>query len=150
MYDIRKVTSGDIELVLDMRYTTLKNVFGLDSDYSFDEDFQKITREYFEKENQTTVLAFDGETPIGCATICYLFLMPTCDNPTGKRAHIMNVYVDENYRRKGIAYKMMIMLIEEAKEKGVTEITLDTSEAGRLLYEKLGFRASEEGLVLRV
>ena len=36
----------------------------------------------------------------------------------------MNVYVDDSYRRKGIAVKMMSMLIDEAKAKGVTEITL--------------------------
>lgn len=62
----------------------------------------------------------------------------------------MNVYVDKKYRRQGIALKMMEMLMDEAKEKGVTEISLDATEEGRLLYEQLGFKASTEGMVLEI
>lgn len=148
MYKIRKATKEDIEIVLEMRYTTLRDVCGLKEDYSFDEAFKSISRAYFANEDQTTVLAFDGEAPIGCATICYQFLMPTYDHPTGKRAHVMNVYVDKNYRRQGIARKMMEMLIAEASERGVTEMSLDATEKGRLLYEALGFEASNEGMVM--
>jgi len=147
VYEIRKATNEDIEIVLEMRYTTLRDVCGLKEDYSFDESFQTISRAYFANEDQTTVLVFDGEAPIGCATICYQFLMPTFDHPTGRRAHVMNVYVDENYRRQGIARKMMELLLKEAKGRGVTEISLDATEKGRLLYEAMGFEASKECMV---
>lgn len=53
-------------------------------------------------DNQTTVLAID-ECVIGCATICYIDMMPTFSHPTGKRAHLMNVYTNCEYRRRGIA-----------------------------------------------
>lgn len=39
------------------------------------------------------------------------------------------------------------MLMEDAKEKGVTEISLDATEEGRTLYEKAGFVESEECMV---
>jgi len=42
------------------------------------------------------------------------------------------------------------MLINEAKEKGVTEISLDASEPGRPLYKKYGFVESNECMVLNV
>ena len=148
MYKIRKATTEDIEMVLEMRYTTLRDVCSLKEDYSFDESFKSISRAYFANEDQTTVLVFDGEAPIGCATICYQFLMPTFDHPTGKRAHVMNVYVDENFRRQGIARKMMDVLIAEAKERDVTEISLDATEKGRLLYEAMCFKASKECMYL--
>lgn len=148
MYEIRKATAEDIEIVLEMRYTTLRDVCGLKEDYSFDEFFKEISRTYFANENQTTVLAYEKGAPIGCATICYQFLMPTFDHPTGKRAHVMNVYVHENYRRQGIARKMMELLIAEARERGVTEISLDSTEKGRLLYEAMGFEASAECMVI--
>lgn len=38
----------------------------------------------------------------------------------------------------------MALLLIEAMEKGVTCVTLDATESGGLLYEKLGFNASEE------
>ncbi|MBE5870805.1 MAG: GNAT family N-acetyltransferase [Lachnospiraceae bacterium] len=78
----------------------------------------------------------------------YITIMPTFSHPTGKRAHLMNVYTAKTYRRKGIAGKMLEMLIKEAWERGVTEISLDTTKEGRPLYERFGFEASGEAMVL--
>lgn len=61
----------------------------------------------------------------------------------------MNVYTKEGYRRKGIARKLVRMLIEEAEVKGVTEISLDTTDLGKALYESLGFRMSDECMVMK-
>ena len=43
---------------------------------------------------------------------------------------------------------MTRMLIEAAWEKGATEISLDATESGRPLYEKCGFKDSDECMVL--
>ena len=49
------------------------------------------------------------------------------------------------------AYKKMVtMLIEEAREKECTEISLDATEQGRFLYIQLGFTANESGMVLNL
>lgn len=71
-------------------------------------------------------------------------------HPSGKWAHIMNVYTRNSYRRRGIAYQMMKILIDEAKMKGITEISLDSTTLGRPLYEKCGFIKTEEGMVLNI
>jgi len=63
---------------------------------------------------------------------------------TGKRAHLMNVYTDAAYRRQGIAFTMTNMLIEAAWNRGATEISLDSTESGRALYIKCGFKDSDE------
>lgn len=140
-------SKGDMELLMRSRLEMLRVVNGLPSDYAFSSELVDKSREYFENENQTTVLAMDQDV-IGCATICYLKMMPTFSHPTGKRAHIMNVYTRREYRRQGIAFHMLEMLIEEAKERGVTEISLDATEAGRPLYKKCGFQESDECMVL--
>ena len=75
-------------------------------------------------------------------------LMPTFSHPTGRRAHLMNVYTAPDYRGQGIAHRMVEMLIEEARRRGVTEISLDATTSGRPLYRKLGFQDSEECMVL--
>ena len=90
------------------------------------------------------------ECVIGCATICYIEVMPTFSHPTGKRAHLMNVYTNSKYRRKGIALHMLNLLIKEAKEKGVTEISLDATELGKPLYKKCNFVEAEEYMVLNL
>ena len=45
---------------------------------------------------------------------------------------------------------MISVLIAEAKEKGVTEISLDATESGKSLYEKCGLVQSDECMVLNL
>lgn len=121
----------------------------LPSDYEFSKELIDNSKEYFSSDKQTTVLAIDKGV-IGCATICYIEMMPTFSHPTGKRAHLMNVYTNSKYRRQGITLHMLNILIEEAKEKGVTEINLDATKLGKLLYKKCSFVESEECMVLNL
>lgn len=53
----------------------------------------------------------DGDAAIGCATMSFVRIVPTFEHPTGKRAHLMNVYTRQEYRRQGIARKMVESLI---------------------------------------
>ncbi len=116
----------------------------------FEGEFTRLSEEFFRHGNQTTVLAFDGERAVGCATICYFTVMPTYDHPSGKRAHIMNVYTNADYRRRGIARKMVTMLLDEARERGVSYVSLDATENGRPLYTSLGFNANDENMGLNL
>jgi GNAT superfamily N-acetyltransferase len=126
----------------------LREVNGLSGEYEYDENFIFESRRYFESGEQTTVIASDGETLVGCASLSYTWIMPTFSHPTGNRAHLMNVYTRADYRRRGISKKMVEILIDEAKENGVTEISLDATEMGRSLYESLGFKASDSCMVM--
>ena len=146
--EIRIADEKDIDLMMSSRLEMLKEVNALDADYQYAESFVEESRKYFLEGNQTTVLALDKEKVIGCATICYFTIMPTFSHPTGKRAHLMNVYTSKEYRKQGIGMKMVDMLIEDAWNKGATEISLDATEAGRPLYKKCGFEDSSECMVL--
>lgn len=141
-------SQDDMELLMRSRLEMLRVVNELPPEYRFDSGLVETTREYFANGNQTTVLALDGEKVAGCATLCYVEMMPTFSHPTGKRAHLMNVYTAREYRRQGIALRMLELLIEEAREKGVTEISLDATEEGRPLYQRCGFAGSSECMVL--
>ena len=144
----RMAAAADIGKMLESRLDTLRAVNNLDDTYEFSETFRETSRRYFLEGDQDTVLALEGEKVMGCATLCYIRMMPTFSHPTGNRAHLMNVYTDPGRRREGIARTMVRMLIEEAWKKGATEISLDATEAGRPLYRSLGFRDSEECMVL--
>ncbi|HHV09640.1 MAG TPA: GNAT family N-acetyltransferase [Clostridiales bacterium] len=148
MIEIRKADQTDketFEKVINLRYEVLMAVNGLKSDI-FDMDFKKTTNEYLHSGNQTTFFATENGVMLGCATVCYITVMPTYDHPTGKRAHVMNVYVREGYRNRGIARQMMNEIVNDATEKGITHISLDATEQGRPLYEKIGFKSTGEGM----
>lgn len=60
----------------------------------------------------------------------------------------MNMYTNPEYRRKGIAYRVLDMLVKEAKDRGITAISLEATAMGRPLYEKYGFIKMEEEMEL--
>lgn len=148
--EIRKTNANDIETLMDVRLEMLRVVNNLSADAVFDKVLVDCSREYFLHGDQTTVIAVDGGKAIGCASISYISTMPPFDHPTGKRAHLMNVYTNKEYRRQGIGRKMVELLIDEARKKDCTEISLDATEQGRFLYTQLGFTANESGMVLNL
>ena len=148
MIEYRIATDKDIELMMQSRLEMLRVVNNLSDDYKYSEDIVNNSREYFLNGDQTTVLVLDGDKVIGCASMSYMTIMPTFSHPSGKRAHLMNVYTNPSYRRQGIARKMVNMLIDDAWSKGATEISLDATKLGRPLYESMGFIDSNECMVL--
>lgn len=151
MVQIRKATDADIDALIKSRCRTMREVCSIGENYEFSAEFMESTREYFLRGNGTTVIATDNsvEPPkiAGNTTLCYTNLMPTFSHPGGKRAHLMNVHVEKEFRRKGIARRMIELLVDEAKERGVTEISLDATDDGRKLYEAMGWHKNSEAMV---
>lgn len=148
MIEIKIASKDDIERLMCIRLEMLKVVNNLSEDYEYSAELMKETRNYFLNGDQMTVLASDGDVAIGCASMSFFRIMPTFDHPTGKRAHLMNVYTRSEYRQQGIARKMVKLLIEKTWEEGATEISLDATALGRLLYKSIGFIDSTECMVL--
>lgn len=61
-----------------------------------------------------------------------------------QRAMILNMYVEEKHRRRGVARFLMNEMIRWCRENGFTYVSLHASDAGRPLYEKLGFKPANE------
>ncbi|MCR5383285.1 MAG: GNAT family N-acetyltransferase [Saccharofermentans sp.] len=148
MIEYRIATKDDIDLLMSSRLEMLRVVNGLSDDYEYSYEIVNESRDYFLNGDHTTILALDDGKVIGCASMSYMRIMPTFSHPTGKRAHLMNVYTRNEYRRQGIARKMVGMLIDETWKRGATEISLDATTMGRPLYESLGFTDSTECMVL--
>jgi ribosomal protein S18 acetylase RimI-like enzyme len=62
----------------------------------------------------------------------------------GPQGLIVNVYVEREYRRRGVAERLMVHMIESARADGFATLTLHASDAGRPLYERLGFTPTTE------
>jgi ribosomal protein S18 acetylase RimI-like enzyme len=61
-----------------------------------------------------------------------------------KRAMILNLYVEREHRRQGIATALMKRMISWCRENGFRSVALHASEDGRALYERLGFKPTNE------
>lgn len=85
---------------------------------------------------------------VGAGGISYFRVMPTYHNPTGKKAYIMNMYTKPDYRRRGIAFKTLDLLVEDAKSKGINAISLEATDIERPLYVKYGFEKMNDEMQL--
>lgn len=147
---IVRADAGLVDAALRIRLDCLRAVGDLPRTHEFPADFIAATRDFLLHADQTTLLAMDGDIPVACATLCYKTCIPTLGHPTGRRAHLMNVYTAWGYRQQGIARALIRSLHREAAARGVTEITLDATDEGRPLYTALGYRASDEAMYFDV
>ena len=63
------------------------------------------------------------------------------------RGYVFNVWTEPAHRRNGLSRQLMGMLLEASKEQGIHRVYLHASDAGRKLYELLGFSPSNEMMV---
>lgn len=147
----RKATPEDMKVLVATRVEILRDANGLPED----EDMSAVEREsydYYTKaladESCICYLVFDGNTFAGAGGVSFYRVMPTYFNPSGQKAYIMNMYTVPQYRRQGIAYRTLDLLVNEIRSRGVTFIALEATEAGRPLYEKYGFVKMEHEMRL--
>lgn len=114
-------------------------------------DFHRSTYDYFLKrlsdESFIAWIAVDGNRVIATSGLCFYYAPPTYKNRSGITAYIMNMYTKPGYRNQGIASKLLGYLIEEAKSKGCTKVTLNASDMGRRIYEMYGFKDLQNEMV---
>ncbi len=61
-----------------------------------------------------------------------------------RRGYIMNVYVRPEHRRRGLARRLLLTLLDWCRANGLRGLSLHASDTGRLLYAALGFAPSSE------
>ena len=57
---------------------------------------------------------------------------------------ILNVYTEPEFRRQGVARRIMETILHWIRARGLRSAHLHASDEGRVLYEKLGFVATNE------
>ena len=66
------------------------------------------------------------------------------DLELGPEAIVLNVYVEPQWRRRGVAGALMRELLDALAARGIRRIVLHASAEGRALYERLGFAPTNE------
>lgn len=141
-FEYRKATLKDIDLLTETRLEVLRAANKLSDDTDMSEVESESYNYYkasLENDSHTAYLVFDGDRFVGAGGISYYTVMPTYHNPSGKKAYIMNMYTAPEYRRRGIAIKTLELLVQDARNRGVTHISLEATDMGRPLYERYGF-----------
>lgn len=111
---------------------------------SYYQAFRQIDRD---PNHELVVLEDDGQV-VGTMQLSFL---PYLTYQGGVRAQIEAVRIHSSRRGQGLGEKLFRWAIERARERGahVLQLTTDKKRPDALrFYEKLGFRASHEGMKL--
>lgn len=153
--EYKVITSGSLsdEQVAELtalRKSVLIAANALDRTAEMPEVCEQTARFYRTNLKHTTIVAYEGSAAVACGSICYYELMPTYCNPSGKCAYIMNIYTEPSCRKRGIASSILTMLVQDARKQNVQQIMLETTAAGRTVYQKFGFVDAPNEMILPV
>lgn len=149
--EFKRATLEDIEELVRTRIIVLRaaNKLSDDVDMSIvEQESYTYYKRALEVNEHIAYLVYDNDKFIGAGGVSFYQVMPTYHNPSGKKAYIMNMYTAPEYRRQGIAFHTLDLLIKDAKERGVSSIALEATDMGRPLYEKYGFVKMEDEMEL--
>ena len=132
-------TVADIATLMGWRREVIENVFGVRPS----ETLMEANRRYYETHiadgTHIAAVAADGGEDAGCGAICLTEELPSPDNPSGRCAYLMNIYVRSTFRNRGIGHAIVRWLVAKAIEAGCDKIYLETTPGARPLYKSTGF-----------
>lgn len=91
----KQANLDDIELLVKSRIIVLREANHLDDSADMSE-VKAQSYDYYRKAilngECIVYLVFDDDKLVGCGGVSFFRVMPTCHNPTGKKAYLMNIY----------------------------------------------------------
>lgn len=136
-----KADEKDIAELVQARLDYLSEDYGgLDKDTltKIAEKLPEYFKEHLNKDLRAFVCRYD-EKIVGC---CFLCVTEKPSNPNfinGKTGTVLNVYTRTEFRRQGIAGRLMRLLLAEAAELKLDFVELKATDSGYSLYKSLGF-----------
>lgn len=138
---MRKATIDDIDILIKIRLDYLIADRG-----NLTEKEEAAIRiqlpTYYSNNINNNFIAIFAEVDNKVVAAAFMAISEKPANPafiTGKTGTLLNVFTYPEYRRMGLATKVINQVIDEAKQLGVSSIDLSATADGKPLYEKLGF-----------
>ena len=147
----RSATTTDANELATLRLAFLAEVAGGNPD---DTEIHRLVKDYFEtnvaSKNFVAFIALADTKIIATSGMTWHHHPPSNKNRAGREAYIMNMYTLPQFRRRGIATRLLEMLIDEARQNQCGKISLHVMPAGQSIYVKAGFEpiATEMRLTL--
>ena len=139
---VEQIGPDRIDELMAWRMEVLREVFSSPEDADM-ADLGAANRRYYERElarggHIACFASLDGQV-VGCGGICLQHEMPSPDNPSGRCAYLMNVYTRPAFQGRGVGRAVVDWLVGCARSWGAEKVYLETTDAGRRLYENAGF-----------
>jgi GNAT superfamily N-acetyltransferase len=105
--------------------------------------YEAYLREHLGSLLRAWVIEGEGRV-VASGAVLFNSWVPRPGDNTGKTALLHSVYTDPPYRRQGLARRIMEAMLAECARLGLHTINLHASDAGRPIYESMGFKQTSE------
>lgn len=140
--NFRLATLDDLEWIIDLRKQLLIEEGQIVSS-NIDEELNTFFENQLKSHQYVQWLVEEDNKVIATGAIQFISFPPSYFNPTGIRGYILNMYTHPDYRGKGIAKQLVNETLKEAQSREVQHIFLISSEMGKPLYKKIGFKEND-------
>jgi len=140
---VRRATMNDSKWILHHRVEMFKDMG--ESEESLSET-TRLTKQYLEDGWTKDYLYFlieDDSKVVGGCGISTFRIPPKFSQPTGTYAYLSNMFIEPEYRRKGLGKMLIDYVIGFCRVEKIGLLFLHASEKGLPLYRFLGFDSSE-------
>ena len=138
MIEYRRLEKKDLDEFIKIRINQLREE-GATEDF----DLKPALVDYYDRHMAdgtfVSYVAVDGDKIVGTSGMSFVEKPPYFGCPSGKLGLLSSMYTDNNYRRQGIARKLLSMVVEEARAYGCGAVQITASDMGVLLYQDFGF-----------
>jgi len=146
-FTLRRASTADLETLAAHRRNMFRDM-GYTDEAAMDTMSEKFRAWLLEHLNEGDYLAWLVTAPDGSiAAGTGLWLMDWPPHMVGqgeRRGNILNVYTDQDFRRRGLARELMKAVLAWCSENRIDTIILHASADGRHLYESMGFTPTNE------
>jgi GNAT superfamily N-acetyltransferase len=110
---------------------------------------QKLELEMGEGICKAWVIESKGEI-VSSGAITFVSFVPTPYDLSSKIAYLHSIFTEKSYRNKKCAQRVIHAAIKYCSDQGVNRMILTASNAGKTIYEKIGFHSTPEMMRLLI
>jgi GNAT superfamily N-acetyltransferase len=151
MTTTRIANSGDIQLITAHRHAMFAEIgwSTVDALATMSDNFGPWVERMMAAGKYVSWVVEDDGKPVASAGFFELDWPPHPFDPACEaRGYLLNFWVEPSHRRQGLAKELVRLAVAESRRRGLRVITLHASEAGRQVYESLGFRRGSEMMLI--
>ena len=147
----RKARYEEIPLLLELRKKQLVDE-GIAASINIDNSLKSFFERHMSDDTLVEWVAEDCGKIVATAALLFQEFPPTFTNPNdiNIKGYVTNMYTAPQYRGRGIAKKLLDILVIEAREHNVLKIWLGASKMGKPVYLDYGFEGADIWLELNV
>lgn len=147
MLETREATAADAELITAHRRAMFADARDADEPVLevMSRNFEPWVTRMLRAGRYAGWITSDGHRPVASAGLMFLDWAPHPLDPAGEyRAYLLNVFVEPEYRKRGLARALVELCLDEARRRNICVVALHASDAGRRVYESMGFKSTNE------